>query len=417
MLYAAVLLYVTAVYIRPTEIIPSLGTVPVVDILASLALFLGVIGLLLRPRRFVLTPTDICVVGFWASIVLSNLAWGWFGGAWTGFLEFLPVVFCYFLVRIALESLKQFRGLVQLFVVLNLFLAVNGIVQYHTGIGIGGVSAITAEKRIRGTGIFNDPNDLGMTLVMATAFLLVDVFSPATTVGRRLISVAALIPLAIAIYYTNSRGAILGLGAVLIAFSYRQFRMLSGTLVATTAVLVLAILGPSRTSAIDASESSAQSRVEAWGEGLQMLKARPLFGVGYSRFTEFHSKVAHNSFVHAAAELGLVGATFLVGCFYTFFRNLTTLRRAELSEADDSRWARALSASALGAIVCSLFLSRQYVIVPYLLLAMGASWASIAVGDRRPFWADAFWHATVVVVLTPSAVLLVWVSVRLLGAW
>ena len=36
-----------------------------------------------------------------------------------------------------------------------MFLAVNGIVQYHTGVGLGNVTMTL--DRIYGTGIFNDP--------------------------------------------------------------------------------------------------------------------------------------------------------------------------------------------------------------------------------------------------------------------
>ena len=46
----------------------------------------------------------------------------------------------------------------------------NGIVQYHTGIGLGNVGMVL--DRIYGTGIFNDPNDLGMTFVMTVPFVL-----------------------------------------------------------------------------------------------------------------------------------------------------------------------------------------------------------------------------------------------------
>jgi O-antigen ligase len=416
MLYFCLLLYVTAIYVRPSEILPSLGEVPVVDILAGITTIIGAVALLLRPRRFVVTPTDLCVVGFWAAIITSNLAWGWFGGAWYGLLDFLPVVFCYFLVRVAVQTPQQSRGLVHLFVFLNLILAVSGIIQYHTGAGLGGVEAITDEHRIRGTGIFNDPNDLGMTLVMAVAFVLVDVCNPGATIRRRLTSLLVLIPLLVAIYYANSRGTVAGLGIVFVAFSYRRFRRISGPLIAATALLMISLFGPSRTSAMDVSESSAQSRIEAWGQGLRMLKAEPIFGVGYGRFTEFHHKVAHNSFVHASAELGLFGACFLVGCFYAFFRGIGKLTRADSSVSDEPQCAEALGLSALGAITCSLFLSRQYVVVPYLLLAMGVTHATMLV-DREQFWSNAIVHSVAVVIVTAISVVTIWVVVRAFGAW
>jgi O-antigen ligase len=417
MLYLFLLVYVTVIYVRPSEIVPSLAQVPIVDILTATSVPIGALTLVVSPRRFIVTPTDLCVLGLWVAIVLSNLTWGWFGGAWMGFLGFMPVVFCYFLVRVALVTPRQFRGFVYLLVLLNLFQAVNGIVQYHTGMGLGGFDTVGKEQRIRGTGIFNDPNDLGMTLVMTTPFLLGGLCAAGAKVRHRLLWLLILVPMLMAMYYTNSRGAVIGLGAVLIAFGYGRFHSISGTLVGSAAVAALVILGPSRTSAMDASESSAQSRVEAWGEGLGMLKANPVFGVGYGRFTEFHRKVAHNSIVHTFAELGLVGAFFLIGAFYGFFRAVRALGCSGSTDPDALHWSRALLVSAVGAATCGFFLSRQYIVVPYILLAMGISRAVMAAPESRRFWSNAPAQALSIGVLTASSVVVVWISVRMLGAW
>jgi O-Antigen ligase len=414
-LFLVLLLYVTVIYVRPSEIFASLATVPIVDILTIVSLPIAGLATMLRSRRFVVMPIDLCVLGFWLAIVLSNASWGWFGGAWRGFLDFMPVVFCYILVRISLATPRQFRWFVYLLVLLNLFQAINGIVQYHTGVGVGGVVPITAERRIRGTGIFQDPNDLGMTLVMTTPFLLAGVFAAGAALRQRLLWLLILAPMLLAIYYTNSRGTVIGMGVVLIAFGYRRFRTVPGTVMAVVAVLALIVFGPSRTGAIDASESSAQSRVEAWGQGLGMLKANPAFGIGHGRFTDFHPRVAHNSIVHTFAELGLFGALFLTGSFYTFFRSTRLLARAE-SDPDGAYWSRALSISAVGAMACGYFLSRQYVVVPYILLAMGASRATMAV-DARQFWRNLPGQVLVVGLLTALSVVVVWISVRALGAW
>jgi len=415
-LYLLLLLYVTVIYVRPSEIIPALVNVPIVDVLTACAIPLTALSLMMRPRRITLLPTDLCVLGFWVAIVLSNIAWGWFGGAWWGFLEFMPVVFCYALVRVTLSTRRQFRGFVYLLVLLNLFQAVNGIVQYHTGVGLGGFSTV-GEDRIRGTGIFNDPNDLGMTLVMTTPFLLGGLFAADAKARHRLVWLLILVPIVVAMFYTNSRGTVIGMGAVLIAFGYRRFHSLPGTLVGATAVLALLMFGPSRTSAMDGSDNSSQSRVEAWGEGLGLLKANPLFGVGFGRFLDFHYKVAHNSIVHTFSELGLFGAFFLVGAYYGFFRATGLLARSDPADLEALHWSKMLSVSAIGAVACGFFLSRQYVVVPYILLAMGLSGATMVVPDGRRFWSNTPFQVLAVGVLTAISVVVIWISVRTLGAW
>jgi putative inorganic carbon (hco3(-)) transporter len=415
-LYLFLLLYVTVIYVRPSEIVASLAEFPIVDVLTACGMPLAALSLMMRPRRIVVLPTDLCVLGLWVAIVLSNLTWGWFWGAWMGFLEFMPVVFCYALVRVTLTTPRQFRGFVYLLVALNLFQAVNGIVQYHTGVGLGGLSAV-GENRIRGTGIFNDPHDLGMTLVMTTPFILGGLFAAGAKVRHRIVWLLVLVPVLLAMDYTNSRGTVIGLGAVLIAFGYRRFHGLPGTLVGATAVAALLFVGPSRMSAMDGSDNSSQSRVEAWGEGLGMLKANPVFGVGFGRFLDFHYKVAHNSIVHTFSELGLFGAFFLVGAYYGFFRAVGLLARADPTDVEALHWSKMLSVSAVGAVACGFFLSRQYVVVPYVLLAMGVSGANMVIPDGRRFWLNTPFQILAVGGLTAISVVVIWISVRALGAW
>jgi hypothetical protein len=163
MLYLSAVLYVAAIYIRPAEVVASLERVAVVDALTIASLAIMAVSLVLRPSRAVPAALDGYVLAFWAAIGVSNAAWGWLGGAYRGLLDFAPVVFCYLLIRLALDTPERVRRFVAVFIALNVFLAVNGIVQYHTGIGLGNMRTVGVENRIRGTGIFGDPNDLGMT--------------------------------------------------------------------------------------------------------------------------------------------------------------------------------------------------------------------------------------------------------------
>lgn len=376
MLYLSAVLYLSVLYIRPAEIVPRLETVPLVDWLTIASALIMVGTMFVRPRRIALSVMDGYVALFWVAIVVSNLAWGWFGGAYKGVMDFMPVAFFYILVRVAIDTPERLRGFAHVFVFLNVFLAVNGIVQYHTGYGLGDVTTVGLENRIRGTGIFNDPNDLGMTLVMAVPLLLWVVFESNRPFWHKVLAIVLSIPIMTAITYTSSRGAMLGLCTVATVFALRRFKMIPALTFGALAVSAVMLLGPSRAQAMNSQENSAQSRIEAWGQGLMMLKSKPVFGVGYSRFTEFHRKVAHNSFVQTAAELGLFGALVFVAMYDNLFR---ILNRGRLGAAAlpapvlSASWMNAMIASAAGMIVCGFFLSRQYVAVPFIMLAMAGS--------------------------------------------
>lgn len=366
MLLPVVLLYIATIYVRPAEIVPGLAGIPIVQLVALLATVVAVGSLIVTPRRFWNQPADRFLLGFWAAIVLSNLAWGWIAGASLGLSDFFTVVFSYFLVRMAGTTERRIRMIIVVVIVLSLFQALNGVIQHQTGVGFGDVKMVQ-DNRIRGTGIFNDPNDLGMALVMVVPFLISTLLESKFVV--RIAALSTLSTILLAIYYTGSRGAVLGVAAVLTVYFASRFRSTVAPIVAAVALVAVVAAAPARAGDMSSGEESAQGRIQAWSAGLVMLRSHPVFGVGYGRFTEFHELVAHNSFVHTFAELGLFGAFCLVGMWASYFRGL---RATPLN-----RMRRDLVASAAGTLVCAMFLSRQYVVIPYLLLAVGTAHASV----------------------------------------
>jgi len=409
MLYAFVLLYVSLIYIRPAEIVPAWAAIPFVDIVTVLAALVVIFSLAAKPRPVANMPQDKLFLGFWALIAISSFK-VWIVSVYTSWLAFTPIVVCYFLIRLGVNSRRQLNGLIYLLVGLNVFLAVNGILQFQTGIGLGDV--VMKFDRIYGTGIFNDPNDLGMTFVMSVPLLLLMIFRPSASFLLRLLGLAGLALVMVAMYYTNSRGAIVGMAAVIVFLSFARFRMIPAVLVAVVLVGVVTVAAPSRGSEIDAGESSAQSRIQSWAEGWNMLKLHPLTGVGYGQYTEYHIRVAHNSLVHTFAELGLLGAFCFVGMFYWYFKGVTLI---PTEDKDVASWRRALLASAVGMLTCGWFLSRQYVPIFYVLLAIGSCGTSLtAPADKlRTTRTDVAWISA----LTVAGVLLVYVSIRTMAIW
>ena len=308
MLYACLLLYVTLIYVRPAEIVPEWATIPFVDILTGISAAIGIFSIAAKPRKILDLPQDKLLLAFWAIIVISSFK-VWFSGVYYAFLAFMPPVFVYFLIRASVQSLAQLKGLAYLLIALNVFLAVNGIVQYHTGVGLGDVGMVL--DRIYGLGIFNDPNDLGMTFVMAVPFVLLMIGLRGTWLIFRILGIIVLGVLLVAMYYTNSRGAILGLDATMVAYSFIKFSKPKATVVSAVLIALVTVAAPSRGSEMTFDESSAQTRIQSWAEGWAMLKSHPLTGVGYDQYTEYHYAVAHNSFVHTFAELGLHRGLYL----------------------------------------------------------------------------------------------------------
>jgi len=387
MAYLLCLIYIAFIYIRPAELGLTWGGIGLVDIVAGTALAVTALSVVFKPRPVANLPNDWCFLGFFLAVILSNPANGWFEAGPLAFMAATPIMAFYVLIRIAVRTTRQLRVLIVVLVVVTLFQSVNGIVQYHTGVGFGGSTAYmqkAAESedgegapvvvRIRGTGIFNDPNDLAMSLLIVFPFLFTAILSPDPGLIRRLVGFVALSILAYGLYLTQSRGGFVGLTTLCAAYAYRRFGRALGVALSIAAVgvfVVVLVMGQSRVSRLETSEESAQGRIQAWSAGLEMIKSRPVLGVGAGQFTEHNELVAHNSFVHAFAETGFVGGFFFVGMFYWLLVGNGSSRN--MAGAASSPLAIDIWACGIGVIVTASFLSRQYSPVLLVPLALGAT--------------------------------------------
>jgi O-antigen ligase len=125
-------------------------------------------------------------------------------------------------------------------------------------------------------------------------------------------------------------------------------------------------------------QTNVDSRLVRWQAALRMLAEHPVLGVGpggfrreyvdVSRMAELDqpSPVAHSMYLEVAAELGVVGLLLFVGIITVA---LVSSQRAVRLGADRST-AAAIQASLLAMLVAAAFLSEQY----YMSL-----WAVIAI--------------------------------------
>jgi len=182
------------------------------------------------------------------------------------------------------------------------------------------------------------------------------------------------------IYLTNSRGGLLALMTTIFFYFVRKTRkFFIGGIIGGLAAFALLAFGPSRTAIISIDETSAFGRVELWYQGIMMLKSNPLFGVGYGMFTDRLPQTAHNSFVLAAAELGLVGLFFWMALIYSSFKGLSIIQE---HNKEFRNYALGLQSSLVGFCAAAFFLSRTYVIIPYILFALSGALMRV-VGEKQ----------------------------------
>ena len=378
MLFLLLCIYISLYYIRPFEWSESMQGVPIflsLGVVSILAILAALLSGKVKPFKY---KTDAMMAGLVAAIALSHLISGYVGGAVGSISTFLPSIVAYFLVVYGLDSKKKIHGFVFLLTALTCFLAYEAYVQSTQGMTHGGMLPYVQSQlapdgskidfpRARWFGPFNDPNDLGLALVLPVAFLLERLLS-----RKYLLPILCLPLLLYGLYLTNSRGAMLSLLASVFTFLVLRYRSMKGAVLGMALAAILLLLGPSRMEQLTGVDASAYGRVEAWHAGFQMFKSSPLFGVGKDMFTEFHPITAHNTYMLVLAELGLVGLFFFVGLFYNNIMIGKFYLQGKLIPKDRGDNAGMLCAtlgSLAGLMVAIVFLSRAYIGTIYIMIA------------------------------------------------
>jgi O-antigen ligase len=392
--FALYLLFLALTYVRPIEAFaPELGVYrPMLFLL--LATFAAAVGRVLAGGRMAATGQQVRLILWFTVVVCISVATtGWIGGAGTALVDFAPSVLMFLSTVMLVVTPERVRAACAVIIASMVVLSIAGAAAFHTGYmadklviwqmaqdeeastdappDIIPAQDTTVDRiwRVRSLGFLSDPNDFGQALVVSLGMLAI--FKRPRSPLRNLIVLG--IPGAIifyAIYLTHSRGALLGLAALMFFGIQRRLGTLRTTLLIGTMALAAVALNFTGGRAYTANEESAGGRIDAWGEGLNMLASRPIFGVGYGQFTDHNPLTAHNSFVLCFAETGLVGYFLWLGLILLVFRQLK--RAITLAEyaPHEPGLAPPLRNAMVGFFTCAVFLSRSYQPGLYILLSL-----------------------------------------------
>jgi putative inorganic carbon (hco3(-)) transporter len=395
--YFYLLAYVVVLYVRPQEYLPEFVGSPIVPALLGFVAFFWLVA---QKKNFE-APQHRLMPCLALAMFISVAMSGWMGGAVGTVVIFVPTMLLFYLIATSVDSIQRFRDMCFVLTVICCVLAVHGAEQAAAEEGIGWTGAKMIEGRITYLGFLNDPNDLAMAFLMTLPMTLYLASTSGSFIFRYAYRGAAALIL-YGVYLCNSRGSLLAIGAMLFVYSVGRFGWVRSVIVAPMLGLPLVFLAPSRLGEISADEDSAAGRVDAWYEGLEMLRSHPVFGVGAGLFTDHHPLTAHNSFVLAIAELGVFGYFFWLAIVVFSVLMLYQLLRAERPaapraepvdsdtadtadtagaadtavSADAAHWdawqraSRALMYSLVGTLVAAFFLSRTYAPNLYLLVGL-----------------------------------------------
>lgn len=382
------LLVTAALFLRPQDLVPSLASFQIYEVLIVGNLLVAGPAIVAHFRAgWRNLPATGCVLGIFAALVLSLLVRAETQGALHWGIEFAKVAAFFFLAVSVLNTPKRLLTYLVTVGALTVVLAGLAVAHFHGQLDL---SVIRHAREIRydtegfqveayrlaAYGVFADPNDLSMMIVLSM-FICLGGLLHRRLGGTRIWLIVPLLFLGYALSLTQSRGGLLALLAGLASCLVSRYGWARSGLALTALVPLLLLVYDGRQSDIHGgiATGTGSQRTDLWYAGLQMMKWEPLFGIGHGRFVEEQGLVAHSSYIQALAEWGPIGGTLFLGLFYIAAYSLWRLKRHGIRIASPTL--RSLQPFMFGGLIAyaaaMLTLSRCDVVPTYLVagLAMG----------------------------------------------
>jgi O-antigen ligase len=386
-------------FVRPHNVVPGMEGLELYQyaILACLAISFPAVLEYAQPKTLEQRPIDMCVLLALPLICLSHLGGGRAEALFVdGFAYFKIVVYYFLFVSLVTTParLRVFCGWLVLFACAVVILSVmdyHKVIRLPRSLNLYGLVNAEDETRMYGPGIFQDPNDVCVLITAATMLLLAPLGDKRGGTTRWLLWLPVLAVFAYGFYLTRSRGGLLALLAGIAVTAAMRWGW-------RRAVLICGLLAPALIAAVvmtrevdfGSQHDTGEARVQLWNEGMAMLRANPLFGVGMNRYHEQPEtrQVAHNSYMHAFGELGFLGGVFFLGAAWLAVSGLCTLTSplgpggAVPRHILDPEMARLhpYVAGCVAAYAAGMFsLTLNYLVVTYTFLGM----ASMVIATAR----------------------------------
>lgn len=259
----------------------------------------------------------------------------------------------------------------------------------------------------RAQGLAGGANELAAALVVGVVVCGAFLFLRWRSLVARPVLAVGVVVCSLGLFFSLSRGGLVALAAAIVAAVVFAGRWRPKALVAAALVVVLAVVYFGAVASLPARErvlevGGGTGRTDLWTVAGRMVEAHPLRGVGAGQFNvvSIHyllrpgaiqddqfiisqPKVAHNTFLEVAAELGIPGATLFVGIVLAslWWTGIAARRFDRAGAREMEILARALLVAQIGYLTAALFISANYSKLLWLLLALGP--AIYAVSLRR----------------------------------
>jgi probable O-glycosylation ligase (exosortase A-associated) len=388
--FLMVLLFVLFSFFRLHEVFPQLYLlrIPLLLSIASLGALLWHLWVT-RDLRIYWTPELIRAAQFFVVVILSiilasnkPLALNYFTSI------YWKIIVMTFAIAWLSRTARDFSLSLHLITFSGLLVGLVALYNKVNSISLVEGTRVTIGRDLGS--VLGDPNDLSLVLLFPFSFALALILSPNLSRQQRLFGIVTAIVLILAIIATQSRGGLLGIAAVIAAFSWR--RVESKTLLISCGSLLLAALylfagisGRESGGAAEAGiDESAMGRLHAWEAAFGMAVDNPISGVGIDNF--YHNYFFYSSYwdglnhaVHST-WFGVLGETGFLGLYIFLAMVISVIRCAKKTlhkvQENADKFPPIMSAIAegnlsglIGFCVAGTFLTQGFTWPLYVLLA------------------------------------------------
>ena len=281
---------------------------------------------------------------------------------------FVKNIIIYFLIVNVIDK-SEFIFPIQSALVLGI--TEKAFTSFYRSIILGDVAA---GGRLQSTGILENSNDIAAILILSVPFIFVFTRYLKSPYLKVLINLLLLAFYGELIWQAKSRGAFLGVGALIATSIWLIAKNKKAATIALVGILAVTI---SLMSLIKRDEAdvagSTENRKIFWQAGIKMGLKNPLFGIGYAGYnnhlfeyadgnvgSEGSNKTAHSTWILALAETGVVGSFFYLGVW--IYALVQAWRMRELHPE------YILAMLSYGTAIT--FLSHTYILYVYILLGL-----------------------------------------------
>lgn len=290
---------------------------------------------------------------------------------------FNKLLIFYFISILLIDDNKKLMYLVSVLIVTAIIYTIWSNNIYFSG----NLWATSDNGRLKGVGRYLDENVFSVLFVSAIPFIY---FYTSILKNKFLkYSVLLMVPLAWhSLFLIGSRGALIALLVTTLVIAFRSHSKIFGSVVLFGLLVAVVNYGGTiyerSTNTVNTAQTDSEEplnpRIITWTAGLEMIKDRPLLGVGIEQFQtagieyiDGRVLVAHNTFLQFATQAGLLAGFIYLWFFYNFFITFKFINKASI-DPFNLCISNAMFISSIGYFICAIFLNLMITEMLYFLL-------------------------------------------------